>query len=75
MWNMRNTPPVQLGVQTSTVTVEISVADHQKMRNWFDLSQDPAITFWSIYPKVVLPYYKDTLSTVLIPALFTIARN
>jgi hypothetical protein len=37
--------------------------------------EDPPILFLGIYPKDVLPYHKDTCSTMFIAALFIIARN
>jgi len=39
------------------------------------LPEDPAITLLGIYPKGAPTYIKDTCSTVLIAALFTITRS
>jgi hypothetical protein len=39
------------------------------------LPQNPAIPLLGIYPKESAPYHKDTCSTMLIAALFIIARN
>jgi hypothetical protein len=39
------------------------------------LSEDPAIPLLGIYPKGAPTYNKDTCSTMIIAALFIIARN
>jgi hypothetical protein len=40
-----------------------------------DLSQDPAVPLLGIYPKDASPNHGNTCSTMLIAALFIIARN
>jgi hypothetical protein len=39
------------------------------------LPEDPAIPLLVIDPKAVLPYHKNTCSTMFIAILFVIARN
>jgi hypothetical protein len=71
MWRKRNTPPLLVGLQTSTITLEI----------WFlrkldiVLPRDPEIPLLGIYPEDVPTGNKDTCSTMFIAALFIIARS
>ena len=70
MWRKRNTPPLLVGLQACTTTLEISLAVPQKIA-----LEDPAISFLVIYPKDVPTGKKDTCSTMIIAALFIIARS
>ena len=42
MWRKRNIPPLLVGVQTGTTTLEINLVDYQKI--WSCPTQDPTIT-------------------------------
>jgi hypothetical protein len=78
MWRKDNNPPLLMGVQTNTATMEISISSE----SWFlrkpriYLPQDPAILLLGIYPKGVPSYYKDYVcSTMFMAYLFILARN
>jgi hypothetical protein len=68
----KNTPPLLVGLQAGTTTLEISLAVLRKLE--IDISEDPAILL-GIYPKDSPIYNKDTYSTLFIAALFIIARS
>ena len=70
---MRNTPPLLVGLQACTTTLEISLAVPQKMD--IVLPEDPAIPLLGIYPEDAPTCNKDTSSTMFIAALFIIARS
>ena len=72
MWSEGNTPPLVVGVQTCTTTLEINVIVSQ--RNGISLPQDPVIPILGIYPKKIQSYYKNTCSTMFIAALFITTR-
>jgi len=59
-------PPLLVGVQTCTTTLESNV--------WY-LRKLEIVTTPKHIPKRFPPYHKDTCSTMLIAALFVIARN
>jgi hypothetical protein len=71
MWRKGNTPPLLVGLQACTTTLEISLAVPQKIGH----PEDPAIPLLSIYPEDAPTYNKDTCSTMFIAALFIIARS
>ena len=73
MWRKRNTPPLLVGLQACTTTLEISLAVPQKMD--IVLLEDPAIPLLGIYPEDVPTGKKDTCSTMFIAALFIIDRS
>ena len=73
MWRKRNTPPLLVGLQACTTTLEISLAVPQKLD--IVLLEDPAIPLLGIYPEDVPTGKKDTCSTIFIAALFIIARS
>ena len=50
MWR-KNTPPLLVGLQTGTITLEISLAVPQK--NVTDLPEDPGKPLLRIYPKLL----------------------
>ena len=72
MWSKGNTPPLLVGVQTCTATMEINVVVPQKLSY---LPQDTATLLLSIYPKDTLYYHKDTCSDIFISTLFIIVTN
>ena len=73
MWRKRNTPPLLVGLQDGTTTLEISLAVPQKMD--MTLPEEPAIPLLSIYPEDSPACNKDVCSTMFIAALFIIARS
>ena len=72
-WRKRNIPPLLVGLQTGTTTLEISLVVLRKLK--IILLEDPAILLLDICPKHALPYHKDMCSTMFIAVLFIIARN
>jgi hypothetical protein len=70
----KNTPPLMLGLQAGTTTLEISLAVPWKTGHSI-LTQDPAIPLLVIYPKDAPTYNKDTFSTMFITSIFIIARS
>lgn len=71
MWNKGNTHPFLLAVQLCIATETV----WQFLRKiGINLFQDPAIPLLGIYPKDSSPY-RDNCLTMLIAALFIIARN
>jgi hypothetical protein len=64
LWRKRNTPPLLVGLEAGTITLEI----WQFLRN-----QD--IGLLGIYPKDAPTSNKDTCSTMFIAALFIIVRS
>jgi hypothetical protein len=73
MWRKRNTPPLLVGLQTGTSTLDISLAVHQKIGH--STTRDPTVPLLGIYPENVPTSKKDTCSTMFIAALFIIARS
>jgi hypothetical protein len=73
MWRKRKTPPLLMGLQACTTTLDISLVVPQKID--IILPEDPAIPLLGIYPEVVSPCNKNTCSTMFIVALFMIARS
>ena len=72
-WRKRNTPPLLVGLQAGTTTLEISLAVLRKLD--IVLPEVPAIPLLGIYPKDSPTSNKDTCSTMFIAALFIIARS
>jgi hypothetical protein len=73
MWRKMNTPPLLVGLQACTTTLEIRLAVPQKLE--IVLVEDPAIPLLGIYPEDVPTSKKDTCSTMFIATLFIIARS
>jgi hypothetical protein len=73
MQKKRNTPPLLVGLQAGTTTVEISLWVLRKLN--IVLLEDPAIPLLGIYPEDVSTCNKDTCTTMLIEALFIIPRS
>ena len=73
MWRKRNTPPLLVGLQACTTTLEISLLFLRKLD--IVLLEDPAIPLLGIYPEDVPTGMKETCSTMFIAALFIIARS
>jgi hypothetical protein len=62
MWRKRSTPPLLVGLQACTTTLEIRKLD-------IVLAEDPAIPLLGIYPEDIPTSKKDTCSTMFIAAL------
>jgi hypothetical protein len=73
MWRKRNTPPLLVGLQAGTTTLEISWQFLIKLD--LVLTKDSAIPLLGIYPEDVPMCNKDTCFTSFIAALFIIPRN
>jgi hypothetical protein len=74
MWRKRNTPPLLVGLQACTTTLEISLVGPQKKLD-IVLPEDSEIPLLGIYPEDVPTCDKDTCSTMFIATLFIIARS
>jgi hypothetical protein len=68
MWKKSNSPPLLVGLQACTTTLEIRKLD-------MVLLEDSAIHLLGIYPEDVPTSKKETCSTMFIAALFIIARG
>jgi hypothetical protein len=73
MWKKRNTPPLLVGLQACTTTLEVVWRFLRKLE--IVLPEDPAIPLLGLYPEDVPTVNKNTCSTMFIAALFIIARN
>jgi hypothetical protein len=73
MWRKRNTPPLMVGLQACTTTLEISLGVPQKTGH--SSTARSSIPLLGIYPENVPTGNKDTCSTMFVPALFIIARS
>jgi hypothetical protein len=73
LWRKRNTPPLLMGLQAGTITLEISLVVPQKMGH--STTEDPEIPLLDIYREDAPTCNKDTCSTMFIAALFIIARS
>ena len=73
MWRKRNSPPLFVGLQACTTTLEISLAVPQKIGH--STTGGPAIPLLGIYPEDIPTGKKDTCSSMFIAALFLIARS
>ena len=69
MWSKRNSPPLWVGLQAFTTTLEISLAVPEKIVLDIVLLEDPTIPLLGIYPEDVPTGKKDTCLTMLIAAL------
>ena len=67
------TSPFLARLQTCTITLEVNMADFQKIGN--NSISRLNFTTPGIYPKDISPYLKGTCSTMFIVALFLLARN
>jgi hypothetical protein len=75
MCRKRNTPPLLVGLQACTTTLEIRGIWQFLRKLDIILSVYPAIPLLFIYPEDVPTGKKDTCSTMFIAALFIIARR
>jgi hypothetical protein len=66
MWRKRNTPPLLMGLQAGTSTLEVSLAVSQKIG--IVLTEDPSIPFLGIYPENAPTYRKDNYFIMFIAA-------
>jgi hypothetical protein len=73
MWRERYTPPLLMGLQACTSTLEVSLAFLRKLD--IVLPEDPAITFLDIYPEDFPTGNVDTCSTIFLASLDIIARS
>ena len=73
MWRKRNTPPLLVGLQAGTTTLEIVCQFLRKLD--IVLPEDPAKLLLGIYPEDAPTHNKDTCFTMFIAALFIIARS
>jgi hypothetical protein len=73
MWRKRNTPPLLVGLQTGTTTLEISLEVLQKIGHIS--TGRSSNTSPGLYPEDVPTCNKDACSTMFIAALFIIARS
>ena len=69
----RKTPPLLVGLQSGTTTLEVSLALPQKTEH--NTTWGPSYTTPGHIPKDTPTYNKDTCSTVFIATLFIIARS
>jgi hypothetical protein len=73
MWRKRNTPPLLLGLQACTTTLNVSLEVPQKIgHSTIGGSCKPLL---GIYPEEVPTGNENTCSTMFIAALFIIARS
>jgi hypothetical protein len=73
IWRKSNTPPLFVGLQACTTTLEISWWFIRKLD--IALPEDSAFPFLGIYPENIPTCNKNTWSTIFIAALFIIARG
>jgi hypothetical protein len=73
MGRKRNTPPLLVGLQAGTTSLEINLAFLRKLDTV--LPEDAALPLLGIYPKDSPTYNKNTCSNMFIAALFIIARS
>jgi hypothetical protein len=65
LWRKRNTPPLLVGLQAGTTTLDISLWFLRKL----EIDKDPSIPLLGIYPEDTPTYNKHTCSTIFIAAL------
>ena len=75
MWRKRRAPPLLVGLQACTTTLEVSLAWRFLRILDIVLAEDPAIPLLGIYPEDVTTCNKNTCFTMFIAALFIIARS
>jgi hypothetical protein len=73
MWRKRDAPPLLMGLEAGTTTLEINLVVPRKLD--IVLLDDLAIPLLGIYPDDVPNFNKDTCSIMFISALFIIARS
>ena len=73
MWRKRNTPPLLVGLQAGTTTLESVWCFLRKLD--IVLPEYPAIPFRGMYPEDAPTCNKETCSTRFIAAIFTIVRT
>jgi hypothetical protein len=73
IWRKRNTPPLLVGLQTGTTTLEINLEVPQKIVN--RSTWRPSNTTLGNIPKWCVTIPQGTCSTLLIEALFVIVRS
>ena len=73
MWGKGNTPPLLVGVQTSAVTLEISMAISQKIRKQ-STSRPTSIIVGYIFKGCPIMSQGHVVTYVYITALFVIAE-
>jgi hypothetical protein len=73
MWRKRNIPPLLVGLQAGTTTLEFSLAVPQKIGH--STTGRSNYTTPGHMPRRYPTYNKDTCSTMFIAALFIIARS
>ena len=73
MWSQENNPPLLIGVQTYTATMENKMVVSQKIVNQSKLKMQ--FTTLGHIPIKAPSNHKDTCSTMLIVALFIIVKN
>jgi hypothetical protein len=73
MRRKRNTPPLLVGLQACTTTLEVSLVVPQIIGH--STTGDPTIPLLGIYPEDVPTGNKNTCSTMFIAALFIIVRS
>jgi hypothetical protein len=72
----KNTPSLLMGLQNGTTTLEANLEVPQNIENRSTYKPiDPAKSLLGIYPKDAPPCHRGTCSTMLIMALFVIARS
>jgi hypothetical protein len=74
IWRKRNTPPLLVGLQAGTTTLEISLAVPQKIGH-STTARSSNTSPGHIYPEDVPTCNKDTCPTMFIATLFIIARS
>ena len=72
MWRKRNTPPLLVGLQAGTTTLEVRLAVRKLD---IILPDNPDMPLLGIYPEDAPTRNKDTCPTMFIEALFIIARS
>jgi hypothetical protein len=73
MWRKRNTPPLLVGLQTCTITLEVSLAVPHKIGH--STTGRSSNTSPEQYPEDVPTCNKDTCFTMFIATLFIIAKR
>jgi hypothetical protein len=74
IWRKKNIPPLLVGLQAGTSTLEINLAVPQKKLE-IVLPKDPAIPPLGIYQKDIPTYHRNTGSIMFIATLLLIARS
>jgi hypothetical protein len=72
IWRKRNSPPLLVGLQTGTTTLEINLEIPKEIGN--RSTRRPRYTTFGIYPKDAPPCHSGTCSTMFIADLFVVAK-